>query len=172
MNRTLIAFLILVGALSWLGSLSADAPSIRAVELRTLDEDYFQRLPEFVTGREFVGRRIIRRTDPEDRAGLYFVVSGNWRGMEGDNDYFAEVSWLSDADIEIRTHSFRVPGNEWRRGRSLFLGLTGEEAPPPRGRPDVPVWRLRLLNHEGAVLAEKASWLWSDRDDPAGLGDE
>ncbi len=172
MDRFPIAFVTLIGVLAWPGLVSADAPKIRAVELRAVDEDYFQRLPEFVTGREFSGRRIIRRTSPESRGGLYFVATGNWRGMGKEADYFAEVSWIDDADIEMRTERFRIPGSERRRGRALFLGLTGKEAPPLRARPDIPVWRLRLLDHEGAVLAEETSWLWSERDNPAGLANE
>lgn len=164
MKSSTIGLFVFFSILVWPWLLLADNPGIKAVELRALNESFFQRLPEFVTGREFAGRRIIRRTDPETRAGLYFVATGSWREMAGEDMYFAEISWIDDADIEIQTQHFHIPGNEWKRGRTLFLGLTGDQAPDPRARPDIPVWRLRLLDSQGEVLAEKTSWLWSERD--------
>jgi hypothetical protein len=133
------------------------------VEVHWKDRVFFERIPEFITGQETPGPRWIARTDPEVREGIYLVtrLSRIWR--RDPRALSIELAWIPAGGIESRSLAFPLPP-AGERQPGLFIGLTGEEAPPSSARPDLPVWRLRLLDEEGSTLAERVSWLWVERD--------
>lgn len=133
------------------------------VEIRWKDQDFFERIPEFITGEEAPGPRWIGRSDPKVREGLYFVtrMQRSWR--RDPRALVVELTWIPENAMEARSLTFALPPARERRS-TLFIGLTGEDAPGKDDRPDVPVWRLRLMDGQGASLAERSSWLWVERD--------
>jgi len=142
---------------------ASPAAGLGPVEVQWKERTFFERIPEFVTGTEAPGPRWIARTDPEVREGLYLItrLARSWR--RDPRSLSMELTWIPEEAIETRTAVFPLPPPGERRPR-LFIGLTGEDAPGRSDRPDLPVWRLRLLDEEGSTLAERSSWLWVERD--------
>ena len=152
-------------------AVSADFPEIRRVELRALEESFFQRPLEYITGRENTGRRLILRSDPGERRGAYWVVTLQ-RGRPLPEGGFIEITWRQPGEVPLRRKLFPVPA-EQRHKRHLFIGLTGGDWPEEGSRPDLEIWRIRLLDAGGVEGAGARSWLWTRHDEhpPAWAGE-
>jgi hypothetical protein len=47
---------------------------IEEIKPRYFETEQFKRISEYMTGKEHVGERVILRTQPEHRAGYYFIL--------------------------------------------------------------------------------------------------
>ena len=47
---------------------------IKEIKPRYFETEQFKRISEYMTGKEHVGERLILRTQPEHRAGYYFIL--------------------------------------------------------------------------------------------------
>ena len=119
------------------------------------DAEAFDRIGEYFGRGEGDSGGIVVRTQPDARAGYYFLVR------------VKSAAALTGARFELRiirpdspeAKSFQFPAT-LRPGETVFqLGLTG--AAWPGGKPASPVaWKLTLVTPDGRVLAEQKSFLW------------
>jgi hypothetical protein len=143
-------------------------PTGGEVRIARLDPGYrtvasFQRLSEFLTGRENTGGETVLRSRDADRAGYYWSLRLVNPGPAVAEAMF-ELEVITPADPEPRSRLFvaAVPA-----GSQVFnLGLTGSDWPDATAAPVA--WRLRVNARDGTALrplASAQSFLW---DKPAG----
>ena len=119
------------------------------------DADSFQSFYEDHTGKELTGKWIVVRSQPGDRAGIYFLTrvenpDGAIRG--------ATFTLRVIAPDSTDTVTFNFP-QDIPAGSHLFqIGLTGKDWNKPRIQPVA--WQLELRSADGRVLAQAKSFLW------------
>jgi hypothetical protein len=137
-------------------------PHVRAAEVEFLriwpgwrDTDSFDRISEYFGRGENTGRQIILRTQPDVRAGYYFLVRVKSAASLSGAKFELSVIRPDTPDPKVHTFVSTVPGKE-----TVFqLGLTGADWPVgEKGNPVA--WKLALLGSDGRVLAEQKSFLW------------
>ncbi len=117
--------------------------------------DSFQSFYEYDTGRELVGKRIVMRSQPDERSGLYFLVRVKNPGAMVHGATFVVRVITPDA-TETKVFSFpsEVKGGSW-----LYeIGLTGKDWAAEHIQPVA--WDVELQSADGTVLARKTSFLW------------
>ncbi len=143
-------------------ALLAAVPSLRATDLKLVrvwpewrTEDSFARISEFFSGVENSGGQTILRSQPTERAGLYFLVRTEAKTA------------IPGARVELQV---LLPGVEQAKkfiltadvpaGSHVTLaGVTGADWP---GEKTAPVaWHLAVLAANGTVLASEQSFLWA-----------
>ena len=160
-GRATIAALLLV----LLTTVDVEAVAIERVALLEKSADAFTDIREYFDpeGGERTGRRWIARTDPDKRAGLYFVVR-----ISESNEERASAPALGsvvihviDAEAPDDRATYTFPAESWSReqSRSLWLGLTGEQR--PKRRASISAWKVEIRAQSGDVLAEAESFAWS-----------
>lgn len=119
------------------------------------DADAFERMGEYFGRGEDRRGEVILRTDPQNRAGYYFLVRVK-SAVAVESARF-ELHIIRPDVPEPR--SFTFPAALPARQAVFQLGLTGADW--PGGKASTPVaWRLALLAADGRVLAEQKSFLW------------
>lgn len=117
----------------------------------------FARISEFLTGKEASGNRILLRSTPGEREGLYFSirVKGGVQTLPEGAKALLEV--LHPDSPDARTHTFDVPSTV-KNYRELMLGLTGESWTSDEDKPLA--WRVQILDADGKVVGSNKSYLW------------
>jgi hypothetical protein len=156
--RLPILFLALVALAS--SALAADARIVRLLPgYRTTAS--FQRLSEFLTGRENTGNETVLRSQPADRAGYYWFLRLKNPGAAIAEATF-ELQVITPAGPEARTFTFRAPVPS---GTHVFnVGVTGTDWPAADAEPVA--WRLVVRSPAGEVVSAQ-SFLWSKPAAPA-----
>lgn len=132
-----------------------------AAELKTYWEykeaEDFSRISEYFSGKEAKGNRILLRSTPEQRAGLYFNVrvKGGVRTLPEGAKAVLEV--LHPDFPDAREHTFKIPATD-KDYRELMLGLTGESWTSNDDKPLA--WRVQILDAAGEVVGSNKSYLW------------
>jgi hypothetical protein len=121
----------------------------------------FQRLSEFLTGRENTGKETVLRSQPAARDGYYWFLR-----LENSGAALAgatlELQVISPANPEPKTFTFSAPVPH---GTHVFnLGLTGTDWTGPEAAPVA--WQLRVRSSAGELVATQ-SFLWSKPAAPA-----
>jgi hypothetical protein len=119
------------------------------------DAESFERIGEYFGRPENTGRELVLRTQPDERAGYYFLVRvKNPTPTSGAK--FA-LSVIRPDTPNPKEYSFPVT---LAAKESVFqLGLTGADW--PQGKKANPVaWKIALIGGDGRVLAEHKSFLW------------
>jgi hypothetical protein len=150
--RRVAPFILLLGVVAFCRA--ADVEFLR-VWPGWRDADTFDRISEYFSRGESMARQIVIRTQPDARAGYYFLVRVKSAAAVGAAKF--ELSVIRPDNPETRTYSFTatVPQKE----TVYELGLTGSDW--PSGQKANPVaWKLRLLGSDGHTLAEQKSFLW------------
>ena len=147
------SFLFLLTFLSF----SFGASEARFVSIRYLDKQAFLRVSEYFDGKENTGNRLICRSKPEARAGLYLVLTLKESTRKLPQNLMARWQVISPKAADPVEHRIAVP-NERPRGKDLFVGLTGTDWPDPEARPVA--WKLTLETAGGEVAFERKSFLW------------
>ena len=131
---------------------------IEKIEPRYIETEQFKRISEYMTGRENLGDRVILRTQPEHRAGYYFilVLDNDVRRLPNGTVVIGE--FYTSQSLGKQTHEFTLPSQRASTDE-IFVGLTGEDWPEKDGVPAA--WRFTIKDANGAVLGEKQSYLWS-----------
>lgn len=132
-------------------------PEISYVLNRYISDPETRSIYEVFTGEETNYGKLVLRTQPDKRAGMYFFVMF---GYEPDDIVLActfELSVDSTGDAKTRTYKFTVPETH-SVTREIALGVTGSDWPWPKAR--VNAWKLVLKSPSGKILAQKQSWLW------------
>ena len=148
-----LSFLFILSFLS----LSIWAAEARFVSVRYLEKQAFLRISEYFDGKENTGNRLICRSKPEARAGLYLVLSLKESTRKLPQNLVARWQVISPKAPDPVEHRIAVP-NERPRGKDLFVGLTGADWPDHEARPVA--WKLTLETAGGKVVLERKSFLW------------
>jgi hypothetical protein len=151
----------LVGSLL-AGCASTPKPALTSVEIveikpRYIETESFKRISEYLTGKEYLGDRVILRSDPEARAGYYFtlVLDEDVRRLPKGTQISGE--FFTPKSVEKQTHEFTLPA-KLASTNEIFVGLTGEDWPQSGGVPAA--WRFTITDANGKRLGEKQSYLW------------
>ena len=137
--------------------LPSPAVEIKSVQPRYIEEKEFQRIREYLTGEEFQGRRLILRTQPDKRSGLYFVLTLNRRATALPKDSQIRVDLVTTEDRKRKSFTLKIPHK--RTGtREIFFGLTGSDW-PARTIPTL-AWRVSLIDSAKKIIHAKESFLW------------
>ncbi|MCX6953200.1 MAG: hypothetical protein NTV51_13690 [Verrucomicrobia bacterium] len=120
------------------------------------ETDSFDRIGEFLGGPEPAGRRTLLRSQPDARAGYYFLLRVASPAALTAGAKF-ELQVIRPDAPEPKTFTFPVTAPA---GDTVFdLGVTGTDW--PGGKKASPVaYRLTLLAADGRVLVEHKSFLW------------
>jgi hypothetical protein len=115
----------------------------------------FERISEYVTGRENTGGQTVLRSQPARRDGFYFLVR-----LKNTGDPIAgasmELNVITPVSATPRTLTFTadVPA-----GQHVFeCGLTGADWPDAKAHPVA--WNIVIRAPGGAELARTQSYLW------------
>jgi hypothetical protein len=125
---------------------------------RYIETEQFKRISEYMTGREHIGDRVILRTQPEHRAGYYFILVLDHDVSRLPNGTVVVGEFYTPQSLGKQTHEFTLPSQRASTDE-IFVGLTGEDWPKKDGVPAA--WRFTIKDANGAVLGEKQSYLWS-----------
>jgi hypothetical protein len=136
---------------------SGRAASLEIVRVFTgwRDAVSFQRVTEYLDGRENTGGITVLRSRPSERAGYYWLVRLKNGGAALPGAKF-ELQVITPAAPEAKTFRFSA---DIPAGSPLYqLGLTGADWPGPKARPVA--WHLQVLAADGTTLIAKESFLW------------
>jgi hypothetical protein len=125
----------------------------------------FKHLSEYFTGEEVTHGALLLRTQPEQRAGLYFAFRspeevGSAPGIGGEN--VTEGRFILEA---VGGHSpeverFVFPVTEFPApGQRVYLALTGEDW-PVRTR-TLLAWKISFQSSAGRELLRRQSFAWA-----------
>lgn len=134
---------------------AADASFVR-IWPQWRDADAFDRIGEYFGQDENQGQEIVLRTQPAERAGLYFLVRVAASEPLVNARFVLEIIRPDAPDAKTFTFPVALP----RKNQVIHLGLSGQDW--PGGRDTHPVaWNLALLDSGGKVLARQQSFLWA-----------
>jgi len=142
--------------------ISTDGVAIAHVDQRDIDDLEFRRISEYFTGQENTSGRIIERTDPQQRAGHYFILSLEFhprttlpKGTQADLDYIRK----NHAETVHQHFVFSADTGTWNE---ILLGLTG--AAWPEKDESIVAWKITLKDATGKLLADRQSFMWGIPD--------
>lgn len=142
-------------------SLAASAPQVDYVSWYYKPAQTFKRIAEHFGFPEQTGRKLILRSDPEQRQGLYFATHLDGRISEYPVGTRAVLEIILPDSPRARTFTFTLP-EPAPNYRVIWFGLTGKDEPADK-KPPV-AWHLTLQSASGETLAEKQSFLWSTQE--------
>jgi hypothetical protein len=136
-------------------------PALTASELTIVrvytgwrDAASFKRISEYFDGKENTGGLTILRTQPDQRAGYYFLVRTANPG--GPRSVSARLEVITSATARPTVHTLPLA---LKAGDTVVqLGLTGSDWPEARTSPVA--WKLDLTDAGGRVLVTEKSYLW------------
>jgi hypothetical protein len=153
----LLALLALAGCASTPNE-TVSSVEIREIKPRYIPEENFVRIREYLSGAENKGNRVIIRSEPGASGGFYFTLVLDEKVRNLPRGSIITGEFYSPASKDLQTHDFALP-NKLPKTKEIFVGLTGADWPEPGGVPAA--WRFTIKDANGAVLAQKQSYLWS-----------
>lgn len=135
---------------------AADVSAIRIwPEFRTAES--FERIGEFFTNSEVTGGETMLRTQPDSRAGFYFLTRVRNRGaaLEGVQ---VELKLITAESVSVKTFNRFSPVSLRPGSQVLQIGLTGSDWVSEKAQPVA--WQIRLLDAQGNEVLREASFLW------------
>mgnify|MGYP001201963925 CR=1 FL=1 len=131
---------------------------IKEIKPRYIKDEQFRRISEYLTNKEHMGNRIILRSQTRERSGYYFVLILDEKIRRLPNGTQIIGEFYTPRSLEKQTYTFVLPAIR-PKTNEIFIGLTGEDWPQ---RDEVPsAWKFTIKDANGALLAEKKSYLWS-----------
>jgi hypothetical protein len=119
----------------------------------------FERISEYLTGRENTGGQTVLRSQPAQHAGFYFLARLKNSSVAVAGAIF-ELSVIAPASATPRVLTFTA---NLPAGEHVFdCGLTGADWPGAAAYPVA--WKLVIRTPGGAELARTQSFLWSKPD--------
>jgi hypothetical protein len=136
--------------------------SVEIVEIlpRRMGTEQFIRIQEYRTGSEYTGKRLIIRTEPDQRGGFYFtlLLDAKVRKLPQGTRIIGE--FYSKASPDKQSHTFELPADR-PNTKAILVGLTGEAWPFGRDETIVPAaWKFQVIGPDGQSFGEKQSYLW------------
>lgn len=155
--------LLIIISLALVGCASTPNEPIKSVEIREIKPRYipaenFVRISEFLSGAENKGNRVILRSEPAAHGGFYFTLVLDEKVRDLPRGSIITGEFYGPVSQDRQTHDFVLPNN-LPKTREIFVGLTGADWPDPAAVPGA--WRFTIKDANGAVLAQKQSYLWS-----------
>ena len=149
---------------SLIALLLASATVARAAEIVDLYPKYiegksFERISEYFSGVENTSNRVIARSRPQERSGLYFIITLDERADRRFLGATAQVQLIVPNEVEIRFYSIDLPA-KFPKSRELLVGITGADWPDGETVPLA--WRIILFDAQNKILAQKESYLWNN----------
>lgn len=135
-----------------------DSVEIKEIKPRFIQEQDFKRIGEYMTGKEYTGKRVILRSDPEARTGYYFtlVLDEKVKRLPSGTTILGE--FYTAKGLDIQEHTFTLPAKR-PNTKEVFVGLTGADW--PKGSVTPAAWRFTIKDANGHILAKEKSYLWS-----------
>lgn len=131
---------------------------IEEIKPRYIEDEQLRRISEYLTNKEYTGKRIYLRSQTRERSGYYFVLilNENIRRLPNGTQIIGE--FYAPSSLEKKTYAFVLPARR-PKTNEIFIGLTGEDWPR---REEVPsAWKFTIKDANGVLLTEKKSYLWS-----------
>ena len=132
---------------------------ILSVTERYWDQTEFKRVIEYFTGKEFSGRQLILRSNPEKRSGMYFELSFSEKPEELPKDSVIVLQIYRSGALYPKLFEFKIP-DETRKKRDILLGVTGDDWPSRKTK--LIAWRMEVRTVDQKLLAQKQSFLWDN----------
>jgi hypothetical protein len=150
------ALLALMSAFCLTAKADSSAVAIARVWPGYRTAESFERISEYFTGRENPGRETILRSQPDARAGYYFLARvQNSGGALA--EAVVELQVITPTTPQPKTFTFKcaLPAGN----RAINLGLTGKDWPGEKANPVA--WSITIKSPDGRPLAHEQSFLWS-----------
>ena len=140
------------------------ATVVRAVEIGDVYPKYiegksFERISEYFTGVENTSNRVIVRSRPQERSGLYFIITLDERADRRFLGAKTQVQLIVPNEAETRLYSIDLP-IDYPKSRELLIGITGADWPDSETVPLA--WKIILFDSQDKILAQKESYLWNN----------
>lgn len=133
---------------------------IETVTMKHRTDDSFKGIVEALTGKESFGGRVLLRTDPQQRSGLYFtVVFGNTLTPipEGSRIVLTFITDYSPKPVSY-TWTFPKVKHTLLFQNELYLGVTG--VPEMNASRSLIAWKIDIFAPDGHRLATRHSYAW------------
>jgi len=131
---------------------------IEEIKPRYIKDVQFMRISEYLTNKEQTGKRLILRSQTRERSGYYFVLILDEKVRRLPNGTQIIGEFYIPRTLEKQTYTFLLPTIR-PKTNEIFIGLTGEDWPQRDETPSA--WKFTIKDANGALLAEKKSYLWS-----------
>ena len=115
----------------------------------------FVRIGEYFGFTPHESRRPVLRSQPDERAGFYWLV--RTRATAAMPDASIELQVILPGQDRPTTHTFPTPLPDG--SHATIVGLTGADWPDKNARPLA--WKLRVLGPDNRELDAENSFLWS-----------
>lgn len=131
--------------------------SVKSAYSREMGAEDFERISEFFTGQENTSGRLILRSQPDSRDGIYFILLLDTpaASLPAGSVFKGEVI-RSDRSLPL-AFEWKVPAQA-KSGKEVLLGLTGADWNSEAI--NATAWRITLVDANGNSLAEFKSYLW------------
>ena len=130
---------------------------ILSVTERYWDQVEFKRVIEYFTGKEFSGRQLILRSNPEKRSGMYFELSFSKKPNALPKNSVIVLQMYRSGALLPKLYEFKMP-QDLREKRDILLGVTGDDWPSRETK--LIAWRMEVRTVDQKLLAQKQSFLW------------
>lgn len=133
---------------------------IETVTMKHRTDDSFKGIVEALTGKESCGGRVLLRTDPQQRAGLYFtVIFGHTLTLipEGTRIVLTFITDKSPKPVSY-TWIFHRVKHTLLFQNELYLGVTG--IPEMNASRSLIAWKIDIFAPDGRCLATRHSYAW------------
>lgn len=153
-----LSFALLAAACASAPKATVSSVKIETILPRPIEEAAFMRIDEYLTGSENKGRRLILRSDPDQRAGYYFtlVLDTSVRRLPNGTTIIGE--FYAPQSPDLQTHIYTLPSDR-PKTREVFVGLTGADWPDMGAVPAA--WRFTITSPNGEPMGRAQSYLWS-----------
>lgn len=131
--------------------------SIESVRQKNYSESQLTTLSEYLGGKEHYGRRTYLRTDWSRKPGLYIIADLDEKLSTLPLDTIVLLDIVRGSDGHYKSFSFPLSEAKGRMGKALYLGITN----PEDAKEKLLAWKLSFLDSNGALVAEKHSFLWA-----------
>ena len=135
------------------------ADSSVRVRVQYHPEEDFLRLPEFFTGKEFTGDKVIVRSK-EQREGIYFYVPLNKSKSSSSKANSIKLDLIDSTSPFPRSFELSVP-EEVSKKKTLLIGVTGEDW--KEKSLDLVAWKIVLMDKEKKPVFSSQSFLWDHK---------
>lgn len=133
---------------------------IDSISMATRSEDSFKGIIEAFSRTESKGGRIILRTDPEKRSGLYFSVKFNHSISLLPRNSKIVLYFITNANPKPESATWVLPNIEHSSSlrNEIYLGITDDEHYTQKNL--LIAWKLEILHPDGHIIAHKESLSW------------
>ncbi len=130
--------------------------SVKKIHTEYFTEYDFLRIPEFFSGKEFTGSRVIVRSSPV-RRGLYFSITLGKKSSHIRKGKRVELQLIDTTSLFSRDFSFSLPEISHNQ-KDLFIGITGADW--NQSAMNLVAWKVEIFDSSKEPLFSSQSALW------------